>query len=90
MRGKTFFNTSDLNNFRPVCVSRIGRPNKIFIRQKYTLLIIFFGLLAIGLFDHYLWTIQQGSILFWTVLGLLSAKNRLNANAQPVILPSYN
>jgi len=57
---------------------------------KYTLLIIFFGLLAIGLFDHYLWTIQQGSILFWTVLGLLSAKNRLNANAQPVILPSYN
>lgn len=40
----------------------------------YSLLLIFFGFLAIGLFDHYLWTIQQGSLMFWTVAGFLAIK----------------
>lgn len=32
---------------------------------------IFLGFLIIMFFDHYLWTIQQGSLIFWLVLGLL-------------------
>lgn len=41
--------------------------------QKLTIisfLAIFSGLLIIGFFDHYLWDIQQGSLLFWLISGL--------------------
>lgn len=31
------------------------------------------ALLIIGLFDHYLWDIQQGMLLFWLLIGLLAA-----------------
>lgn len=31
---------------------------------------IIFGFLIIMFFDHYLWTIQQGVLIFWLVLGL--------------------
>lgn len=31
---------------------------------------IFFSLLIIGLFDHYLWTLSFGILLFWLVFGL--------------------
>ena len=36
-----------------------------------TFLSIFIGFLFIGLFDHYLWTIQQGQLMFFVVSGLL-------------------
>ena len=39
---------------------------------KYSLLIMLGGLLVIGLFDHYLWTIEAGSLLLWVTLGLLA------------------
>ena len=39
----------------------------------YSFLIIFLSLLFFGLFDHFLWTIQQGQIIFWLVSGLLAA-----------------
>lgn len=42
---------------------------------RYSLPLVFFGFLAIGLFDHYLLTIQQGSLIFWVALGLLVNKN---------------
>ena len=35
------------------------------------LLPIFISFLFIGLFDHYFWTLQQGRLIFWFVLGLL-------------------
>ena len=35
---------------------------------------LFIGLLIIGIFDHYLWDIQQGSLIFWIGLGLLSLR----------------
>ncbi|MBI4050716.1 MAG: hypothetical protein HY396_01945, partial [Candidatus Doudnabacteria bacterium] len=44
---------------------------------NFTLLIVLGGFLFIGLFDHYLWTIQQGSLIFWLTLGFLSTKNLL-------------
>ncbi|MEW6408259.1 MAG: O-antigen ligase family protein [Patescibacteria group bacterium] len=31
---------------------------------------IFSGLIIIGFFDHYLWDIQQGSLLFWLISGI--------------------
>jgi len=33
-------------------------------------LIALFGLIIIMQFDHYLWTLQQGSLLFWLILGM--------------------
>ncbi len=33
---------------------------------------IFLGLIFIMLFDHYLWDIQQGQIMFWIILGFLA------------------
>lgn len=42
----------------------------------YTLLIVLFGFLAIGMFDHYLFTIQQGSLMFWIILGLLASRGQ--------------
>ena len=34
--------------------------------------LIIVSVLIFGLFDHYLWTIQSGRLLFWLVLGLLA------------------
>jgi len=40
------------------------------------LLIIIVTFIIIGLFDHYFWTLQQGRLLFWLVLGLLVVSTR--------------
>ncbi|MBI2063717.1 MAG: O-antigen ligase family protein [Candidatus Yanofskybacteria bacterium] len=56
-----------------------------FIRQAdfaklhtFSFLIFTLSFLAIGLFDHFLWTSQQGSMIFWMVLALLNqAKSTL-------------
>ncbi len=34
--------------------------------------LIIVSVLIFGLFDHYLWTIQSGRLLFWLILGLLA------------------
>jgi O-antigen ligase len=34
---------------------------------------LFSMLLLIGLFDHFLWTIQAGSLLFWLIAGLFTS-----------------
>jgi len=38
---------------------------------QYSFLILVSSFLVIGLFDHFLWTLQQGRFIFWTVLALL-------------------
>ena len=38
---------------------------------QHFLVAIFIGFLIIGLFDHYFWTIQQGRLEFWLILGLI-------------------
>lgn len=40
--------------------------------HHYSLLLIFSSFLFMGVFDHFLWTIQQGRFLFWLVLALLT------------------
>jgi len=43
---------------------------------------IFSGFIFIGLFDHYLWDIQQGSFLFWITAGFITAIKRKKNNFQ--------
>ena len=38
-------------------------------------LILAFSFLLMSLFDHFLWTLQQGSLIFWMVLALISLKS---------------
>jgi hypothetical protein len=40
--------------------------------------ILFLG--VVSLFDHYLWDIQQGQLLFWLMLGLFSSSRLLSDN----------
>jgi len=40
--------------------------------QRYILLFILFSFLFIALFDHFFWTLQQGQIMLWLVLGMIS------------------
>jgi len=45
---------------------------------NYYLLAIFISFLFIGLFDHYFWTLQQGRLIFWLILGLMLVNSRLS------------
>ena len=38
----------------------------------YSFLILFLSFLFIGLFDHFLWTLQQGRFIFWHIITLLT------------------
>lgn len=40
---------------------------------QYSFFIIFISLLFFGLFDHFLWTLQQGRIILFLTMGLLAA-----------------
>lgn len=46
----------------------VGR--KISLYPPHAVIVLLVSFLAIGLFDHFLWTIQQGRIMFWAVLAL--------------------
>ena len=37
----------------------------------FCLLLVSF--LIIGLFDHFFWTLQQGQMVFWLILGIIAA-----------------
>ncbi len=47
------------------------------ILVQISLISILIGFLFIGLFDHYFWTLQQGQLTFWLVLGAISSINIL-------------
>ena len=40
--------------------------------HHYSILLVFSSFLFMGVFDHFLWTLQQGRFLFWLVLALLT------------------
>ncbi len=46
--------------------------------NKYLLLVSVFAVLALGLFDHYFYTLQQGQLLITMVFGLAWSKTREN------------
>ena len=39
--------------------------------------LVFICVLAMGLFDHFLWTLQQGQLIFWMTLGIIPAFHKL-------------
>ncbi len=41
--------------------------------KQYSLLLIFLSFLFLGLFDHFLWTLQQGRFVFWGIIALLAS-----------------
>jgi O-antigen ligase len=49
--------------------------NKHFLQITISILIFSFSFLLIGLFDHFLWTLQQGSLVFWLSLAILTIKS---------------
>jgi len=51
-----------------------------------SLFIVFVSILAAGLFDHFLWSIQQGQILLWVLLGLIYGLV-IKFNSKPRSLP---
>jgi len=40
--------------------------------HHYSLLLLFSSFLFVSLFDHFLWTLQQGKFIFWLVLAALA------------------
>jgi len=40
----------------------------------FSFLILALSFLLAGLFDHFLWTLQQGSLIFWMVIALMSSE----------------
>ena len=40
--------------------------------HHYSVLLVFASFLFMGVFDHFLWTIQQGRFIFWIVLSVLA------------------
>jgi len=53
----------------------VSRETIIYKKLNYYLFAIFLSFLFIGLFDHYFWTLQQGQLMFWMILGLLLIVN---------------
>jgi len=41
--------------------------------RQYSLLLVFSSFLFLGLFDHFLWTLQQGRFILWGAIALLAS-----------------
>jgi O-antigen ligase len=41
----------------------------------YSFILVFVSILLIGLFDHFLWTIQQGRFILWLSIALIATKD---------------
>ena len=72
--GGVFENSQDYNLKSN---NNVSRETLLDIRKlNFFLLAILISFLFIGLFDHYFWTLQQGRLMFWLVLGLILANCR--------------
>ncbi len=61
-------------------VFRVILPEKSRLRRpslRYCFLLIVSSLLFIGLSDHFFWTLQQGQLIFWLILGILASQIRI-------------
>ena len=54
----------------------IIRNSKFLIPKSETgiFLLMFLSLLLFGFFDHFLWTLRPGLLMFWSLVGLLLVK----------------
>ncbi len=54
--------------------------------KLFTSFLIFFGFIIFGFFDHFIWTLSQGRLMFWLVIGFIigigphSSKERAQAS----------
>lgn len=57
------------------------------IQKPYQLsfLILVFSFLLMGLFDHFIWTLQQGSLVFWMSLALINVWGVPRSETSPVL-----
>lgn len=62
-----------IKNYLSFKLNRLFYHNDISLYHRNLLFAVFISLLFFGLFDHFLLTLQQGSILFWLIAGLLAA-----------------
>ena len=60
-------------NQLPLKLTGLFYNDDIMIYHRTLLFITFVSFLFFGLFDHFLWTLQQGQIILWLVLGLVAA-----------------
>lgn len=49
------------------------------------LVILFFSFLVLGLFDHFFWTLQQGQLMFWILLGLISKTKLIRLSKEDIL-----
>ncbi len=49
------------------------KRTKLKTLKQYSLLLVFSSFLFMGFFDHFLWTLQQGRLMFWSVIALLAS-----------------
>ncbi len=54
-------------------LKQLNEPSAASRQQYRLLLLIVFCLLFIGLFDHFFWTLQQGQLIWWLVLGMIAS-----------------
>ncbi len=77
---KQSFYLQPVHNIFLLALSELGIPGFLYlsgfvvyvflkIRKQKKLLILFSGIIALGLFDHYFFTLQQGQILFSLTMG---------------------
>jgi len=58
----------------------VSRETILDIRKlNYFLIAILVSFLFIGLFDHYFWTLQQGRLMFWLILGLILVGSNISS-----------
>jgi hypothetical protein len=55
----------------------VSRETILNVKLNYFLIAMLVSFLFIGLFDHYFWTLQQGRLMFWLVLGLILVNSNI-------------
>jgi len=68
---KIFWNDKKNENVSLVSISKNVSRETFDNNLNIYLFAILIAFLFIGLFDHYFWTLQQGRLMFWLVLGLM-------------------
>ncbi len=56
---------------RETKLENFEQERQLLLKMQLFFRALLFGFLFIGLFDHYLWDIWQGQILFWLTIGIL-------------------
>lgn len=69
-----FLGLAAFSAFLALLVRNFIKRTKLERIHHYSILLIFSSFLFMGIFDHFLWTLQQGRFLLWLVLALLTIK----------------